>query len=154
MCNTALSSLRGVREEQRQLSLFKKKAPPPASWSQRFVCLPSTQAEQVPCRQSDKVLLEEAGLGEKVLAVDMNASPEEFHHMIINAFPKLEEGGGFELLRCKPKSKDLLLISSRVWGTPKLLKKRVGNGKIFIRPIQRDLSLDVIDDDEEEEVSE
>lgn len=156
VCSTALSNLRGVREEQQQRSLFRKKAPAsPVGWNQRFVCLHSTSADQVPCRQADRLVLEEAGLGEKVLVVDMNCTPEGFRQLLLDAYPKLEGGGGFELLRCKPKSKDLLLISCRISSSPKLLKRRVGNGKIFIRPIQRDLSLDeVIPDDEDEGVSE
>lgn len=154
MCSTALSSLRGVREEQHQRSspLFRKKEPvSPAGWSQRFVCLHRTDAEQVPCKSSERLMLEEAGLREKVLVVNMNFTPEEFRQLLLDAFPKLAGGGGFELLRCKPKSKELILISCRVSSSPKLVKKRVGNGKVYVRPIQRELSLDAISDDDEEE---
>lgn len=132
-----------MREEQR--SLFRKKVPTSsASWSQRFCCLHSTSADRVPCSQDDKLTLEEAGLGEKMLVVQMDCSPEEFSRLLCGAYPKLESGGGFELLRCKPKSRDLLLIGPRISNCPKLLKRRVGNGKVYIRPIQRDLSLEEV----------
>ena len=100
-----------------------------------------------------KLLLEEAGLGEKMLEVPVSCSPEEFHDTILTAYPKLQEGGGFELLRCMPNSRDLVPIGTRVAGTPKLLKRRVGNGRVYIRPLQRELSLDPEELDEDMEVS-
>lgn len=135
-----------MRDERRTLFNWKKKKAPSASataWTQRFVCLCSTIADRVPSTQSEKLILEEAGLGEKLVVIpDLDCSPERFHQVLLDAYPKLGFGGGFELLRCRPKSRDLLLISSRISNTPRLLKRRVGNGRVYIRPIQRDLSLE------------
>jgi hypothetical protein len=69
----------------------------------------------------------------------------------LEAYPRLNYGGGFELLRCQTKSRDLLGISPRIAGSSSLLKRRVGNGKVYVRPIQRDLSLDPERDDEDVE---
>ena len=58
-------------------------------------------------------------------------------------FPKLDGCGGFDLLCCIPNTKDLEAISFAVSHSPKLLKSVVGGGKVFIRPIQHDLDLDL-----------
>lgn len=71
-------------------------------------------------------------------------TPEEFNHILLATFPKLDRGGGFELLRCKPQSRELMLFGPRVSSCPKLLRRQVGNSKIYIRPIQRDLSLEEV----------
>lgn len=103
---------------------------------------------RIPTTQAGKLLLEEAGLGEKLLEVPLECSPEEFHEAILSAFPKLEAAGGYELCRLLPSSRDIVPIGPRVAGVPKLLKRRVGNGRVYIRPLQRDLSLDLEEDDD------
>lgn len=157
-----MSSLRGAREDltairaAEQSRLFRKPSAAPASWTKKFVCLSTTTADRVPGSQIVKLQLEEAGLGEKLVTVpDVDCTPETFRQVLYGAFPKLEEGGGYELLRCRPQSRDLVLIGPQVCCCPRLLKRRVGNGKVFIRPIQRDLSLEpcVGDDDDVEGVS-
>ena len=65
----------------------------------------------------------------------------------MTAYPKLKEGGGFEILRCRPNTRELELISPRIASNPQLLKRKVGNGRVYIRPIQRDLSLSEDEDD-------
>ncbi len=92
-----------------------------------------------------KVSLIQAGLGAKnVVFSDVSCNSEEFRHVVERSYPKLEGCGGFELLRCIPNTKQLEVISSNIAQSPKLLKSFCGNGKIYIRPIQKnlDLSLD------------
>ena len=129
VCSTALSSLRGTRKEdlcrtrgtrEEQASLFRKRkyssmaaAASPASWTQKFICLHNTTADWVPTTQSEKLMLEEAGLGEKKVTIpDLDCSQSTFHQPLLEAYPKLDDGGGFELLRCKPQTRDLVLIRS------------------------------------------
>ena len=69
--------------------------------------------------------------GEKVIEVEC-----EFTDVILAAYPKLKDTGGYELLRCQSNSKDLLTIGERI-SSPKLLKR------IYIRPIQRDLCVEI-----------
>ncbi len=69
---------------------------------------------------------------------------------MLTIFPKLNGGGGFELLRCKPRSRDLVLIGHRIINCQKLLKRQVVNSKVYVvRPIQRDLNLDVVSSEED-----
>lgn len=115
------------------------------------MCLDRVDAERVPTTRSEKVTLEEAGLGEKSISFpDLECDHKAFHSTVLETFPKLREGGGYEMLRCKPASRDLVLMGPRVSSTPKLLKRRVGNGKVYIRPLQRNLSLEALDEEDDE----
>ena len=108
--SAAASSLRRMRQERGgHYSSKKAVSVPPSSWKHKFVCLNSTTADRVPTSQSEKLLLEEAGLGEKVVTVpDLDCDVESFHQVLLGAYPKLEQGGGYELLRCRHQSRDLL----------------------------------------------
>ena len=129
-CSTALSSLGGVIREERN-SLFRQRrtsqVAAKAAWSHKFVCLSSTTAERVPTTQTDKLALEEAGLGEKGVTIpDIDCSPESFNKLLLATYPKLESGGGFEFLRCKSQTRDLLLIGPRVSSNPRLPQAQSG----------------------------
>ena len=125
---------------------WKKKKRGGLGWSHKFVCLSSCEAERVPTGQSHKMLLEEAGLWEKVVTIpDLDCDPETFRKILFSSFPKLRDGGGYELLRCLPYSRELSILNPRISNSPRLLKRRVCNGRVYIRPIQWDLSLDVED---------
>ena len=88
-------------------------------------------------------LLEAAGLREKKVVIsDVDCSTSEFHDQLVESYPKLASGGGFEFLRCIPNTRDLELIPFETASVPRLLKQRVGNGRLYIRPIQKDLPMD------------
>ena len=113
------------------------------SWTVKLVCLSSRDAKRVPCSVAEREALAEAGLGEKKVCIpDISCTSEEFKSVLIAAFPKLDGCGGFDLVRCIPNTKNLEPISVAVAQSPKLLKSVVAGGRVFIRPIQRDLSLD------------
>ena len=143
-----------VRAEQSSLFNWKKRPSASASWTHKFVCLSNTNADRVPTSKLGKLALEEAALGEKYVTIpNINCNPEDFRFLVLATCPKLQNGGGFELLRCKLQSRELLLIEHRISGSPKLLKQHVGNGKVYIRPIQRDLSLEVVASEDVQGVS-
>ena len=113
-------------------------------WTLKVFCLSSKDATRVPCSFAEREVLVQAGLGEKKATVpDINCSTQEFQSVLTSVFPKLEHSGGFDLLRCIPNTKDLEVINTVVAQSPKLLKSVVGSGRVFIRPIQRSLSMDV-----------
>lgn len=140
-----------MREDlkEEQSSLFRGKGKK-AVWTHKFVCLASTEADRVPTGHTEKMLLEEAGLWEKVITINLDSELEEFRSTLHAAYPKLRDGGGFELMRCLPNSRELSVIGPKMSSSPRLLKRRVGNGRVYIRPIQRDLSLE--EEGEEEKV--
>jgi hypothetical protein len=62
-------------------------------------------------------------MGEKLINIpDLDCSAETFQQVLLEAYPKLEQGGGYELLRCKQQSRDLIVIGPRLANSPRLLK--------------------------------
>lgn len=107
-----------------------------------MVCLSSPQDDRIPCTAARKEILIEAGLGEKTIQVpDILCTREEFWDIITAAFPKLLGCGGFEFLRCIASSRELESISRNAAQSPKVLKAIIGNGKVYIRPLQKELDL-------------
>ena len=110
----------------------------------KMVCLSSPQDSRVPSSVSQEEMLLEAGLGQKTVTVpDVSYSWEEFWAIISSTYPKLSNCGGFELLRCMSNSKELEPISISIAKSPKLLKAVIANSKVYIRPLQNDLDLEL-----------
>ena len=71
----------------------------PQSWTLKVFCLSSKNALRVPTTSREREVLVSAGLGEKkVLIPNINCSWDEFKNALVAGFPKLGNGGGFELL--------------------------------------------------------
>ena len=84
-----------------------------------------------------------AGLGEKLVELSLNASAHEVADKLTAIFPKLKDAGGFTFLKIPSNSKTLVRIPITESGyTATYLKEVTKTGRIFIRPIQRDLNLD------------
>lgn len=77
-------------------------------------------------------------------------SLEEFKEFLFSAFPKLREGRGFELLKIcgTTRSRNLVLIPCPNEGYHvrhlKDPQSQIGHATIFIRPLQRNISLDAV----------
>ena len=69
-----------------------------------------------------------------------------FKELLLESFPKLKDGGGYQLLKGLPNSRNLEILSLVVHTSPGLLKQRVGNSRTYIRPIQKDLDLTPIEE--------
>lgn len=111
-------------------------------WTHSFVCLSSTQASTPPDSQ-ERAQLQIAGLGEKKISLNTYADAREVYDELIHQFPKLSDGGGFELLRINDRggAKILEVIIAPDAGYDVLfLKAVVQQAKIYIRPLQKDLS--------------
>ena len=68
---------------------------------------------------------------------------------MLDHFPRLKDGGGFQLLKCIPNSRTLEKLSMAVHTSLTLLKQRVGSSRTYIRPLQRDLDLTPVDESQE-----
>ena len=113
-------------------------------WTIKVVCLSDKDAKTVPTGGAEREQLAQAGLGEKKIIIeDVECSVREFRDALTKEFPKLSGCGGYDLLRCIPNSKSLEAMNSAVTHSPKLLKSIIGGGRVFIRPIQQNLSMDV-----------
>ncbi|XP_064387954.1 uncharacterized protein LOC135336110 isoform X1 [Halichondria panicea] len=136
----------GTSEQKANFAPYERKSSTKhKSWTVKLVCLSSTEAKKVPCSVYDRNVLVSAGLGEKKTVIpDIECSAKDFNEIIISSFSKLNGCGGFELLRCVPNTKDLELISPVIAASPKVLKSVIGNGRVFIRPIQKSLDVNPI----------
>ena len=123
---------------------YPQQRPQPAQWAHNFFCLADSNAVTVPTGKVAKKKLSDAGLGEKRLQVSVNASAIDLHRAITTAFPKLEDCGGYTLLKCIPNSRNLQVLEPYTSHTPKSLRDVVGQSRIYIRPLQKSISLDVL----------
>ena len=90
----------------------KQKLDKPVAWRHRFVCLAFTVQDRIPTTDADKEELYQAGLGEKEIQFEsLNISQVEFTEHIYTHFPRLKDGGGFQLLKCLPNSRNLEVLS-------------------------------------------
>lgn len=77
-------------------SLFKRKSGSAkkgkgrySQWTHKFVCLSRCSQSIIPTTPQEKSQLYVAGLGEKRLTINLDATPEEFKETLIEAFPKM-----------------------------------------------------------------
>lgn len=127
-------------KERRKGKTKKKKVP---TWSHTFVCLSSTSQDTIPDSQ-ERAQLQIAGLGEKKISMSLNADAHDICFSLCEHYPKLSGGGGFEFMRVPEGGGKMLdVIASPDSGyTVSYLKAVVHHAKIFVRPLQQDLSLD------------
>ncbi len=130
------------------LSTTKGKKERVQPWTLKLFCLSDTCQCKAPATACSKILLLGAGLGEiSVKVSNMNCcSMEEFRSIIVRTFPKLNHCGGFEMLRCATNSKDLVVVEGKITQSVKMLKSVIGNGRLYLRPIQRNLDLTTVED--------
>ena len=132
-----------------------KKPKKMAIWKRSFVCLSQAGQDYVP-GSVEKAELHNSGLGCKQLSLFEYGSSWEFHDELVEAFPKLANAGGYELMRTEEgNSRDLVVIPHPSEGyTASYLKSVVQHAKIYVRPLQQDLPLDTqsqaTDDDEDD----
>ena len=98
-------------------------------------------SQSVPTKAAKLTLLA-AGLGRKKLTFGNRDDAPTFKRIMEDAYPKLKEGGGFELLRSGARPGELLLIKPPPSGyTLPFLRDGAGLGQalIYTRPIQENL---------------
>ena len=112
------------------------------TWTKLFVCLSCTSDSEVPTA-SAKINLSFAGLGEKKVVFQKDGKASHVYEKLVSEFPPLAEGGGFEILRTTENSSKVLCTLPLPPGgyTVPYLKSVLGQARGFIRPLQKDLSL-------------
>lgn len=109
------------------------------TWTHQFVCLADCNGMKVRSTGFEREVLLDAGLGEKITFPDMDCSAEEYRDQVLEAFPKLTEAGGYEMMRCIPNSRVLEPIAASALQSPRATHERVGHSRVYLRPIQKDL---------------
>lgn len=70
------------------------------AWLHKFVCLAYMDQDRMPMTDYDKEELYQAGLGEKEIAFEsLKMSQQQFKDLLLKEFPRLKDGGGFQLLK-------------------------------------------------------
>ena len=76
----------------------------------------------------------------KITFPDMNTiNNSHFRSVVMDNFPSLRQSGGFDFLRCVPNTKHLEPFSEVAQRNPRVLQERSQKGKVFVRPLQKDL---------------
>ncbi|XP_077941209.1 uncharacterized protein LOC144385299 isoform X2 [Gasterosteus aculeatus] len=118
------------------------------SYTHTVCCLADHNADKIP---SVLVIAElpHSGLGEQKVTFSGNDhDPMVITNKLMEVFPKLQQGGGFELLKLlgSTRSRNLALLQCPSTGyTLAYLKDpstMIGQATIYIRPLQQDLPLD------------
>lgn len=112
-------------------------------WTKQFYCLAYCDQDRVPTTDEELDELYHAGLGLKKITIPdiRSVTNNYFRKIIVDNFPPLAEAGGFDFLRCVPNSKRLELFSELAQSNPQILQERSNKGKVFVRPVQKDLLL-------------
>ena len=142
------NSTAGVRSASSGRGKKRKNSCPQRTWTVQFVCLSSRFAKKTPTT-TEKSMLLQAGLGckkIKLLADDTDEdvlnkltsdAKDEFGNTL--GFPQLRTCGGFEMLQCLANCRDLSVIGTS-WSVRDLKSALGGQAKIYLRPIQKNLS--------------
>lgn len=125
------------------------------TWTKEFLVLSSPRDDKMPRAECLQVL-EAAGLGKKkVVFKDKNGNFDHLKSTLEEHFPKLKsQNGAFELLRADKGGNSRPLINIHMSNTGYTIKqlKEVGPGStvIYVRPIQSDLDMIVVQNEDGE----
>ena len=137
-------SRRQSRANNYSISNINRKRKADYTWTGQFMCLSDCHAKKIPT-PAEKQVLQKAGLGLKKIKFSVEDDEVTVYNQLTGTvesdetagYPQIKNCGGFELLRCIPNCKVLEPID--VVMSAKNLKAAAGQGKIYIRPIQRSL---------------
>ena len=105
-------------------------------------CVPSCSTNTAPRKGSERQLIISAGLWEKLVTFpNIDCPPEEYRDHLLETFPKLKDARDYELMRCIPNSNQLECLPPLALHSLRNTQECVGKSKVYIRPIQKDLSL-------------
>ncbi|XP_078325058.1 uncharacterized protein LOC144622710 [Crassostrea virginica] len=113
------------------------------TWTHKFCRLGGPNEDEVPDKPMKRILIE-AGLGEKKLVLVKNKDAEYLRDALLEYYPKLKDGGGYELMRSSSRTLlETISIPSYGYTTHYLSDESdLGSAICYIRPLQAQLSLD------------
>ena len=117
---------------------------PKNTFTRAFVCLANTDQVSAP-KASERISLTMAGLGEVKIVFNKEGNAQHVHGKILETFPALSDAGGYDILRMNDgNTRQLIEIPCPSKGfTVQYLKSALGQAKGFLRPIQKNLDLEV-----------
>ena len=115
----------------------KKKAV--GTWTREVICLKDSDQECSPST-GEKIELAQLNLGLRKLVFSAEGDAAHIHDVILEAFPILDECGGYTLMRVSENSRDLVGIEGPDGGvTVPFLKDILRQAKLYVRPLQCDI---------------
>lgn len=122
---------------------YSKKTLQKNTFTKAFVCL-SKVNQCCPPNAAERIRLSLAGLGEQKITFFKGGDSAHVHEKVLETFPSLVNGGGYEILRTSDgNSKTLIDVPCPPVGYDvNFLKSALGQAKGFLRPLQQDLTLD------------
>ncbi len=113
------------------------------TWSKEVMCLRYCDQATSP-NTEEKIQLVQLNLGFKKLIFNVDGDANHIHGIIMEAFPILDECGGYTLMRVAENSRDLVSIEGGPDGgiCVLFLKEILRQAKLYVRPLQCDLPED------------
>ena len=93
-------------------------------------------SDKPPSAICEKTALSNCGLGPGSITLDINA---HMHQNLIERFPLLEAGGGYELLLYQRGGLEQGFYGITPPYTPIRIKELAGQAQVYVRPLQKDL---------------
>ena len=115
----------------------------PPTWTRNFVCLASCEATSPPSSK-EYLDLRKAGLGEQKITFNISDGPFQVDMKLKETFPKLANSGGYSFMKTQERGSRILLQLNGPYSV-ELLKQATGQRKIFVQPLQCDLSMDEVE---------
>lgn len=104
-------------------------------WSHTCFCLADPNMRSIPVKNV-KDALNDAGLGEKRLNIQVPATASELHDALLDLYPPLARCCGYELLRSMCSGSSLVALEGPSSGhTPRSLMQAIGQSRIYVRPL-------------------
>ena len=113
----------------------------------KFFCLSKVNSEKPPSSVYEKTGLSNCGLGPGSITLDINSTATDVHESLVERFPLLQAGGGYELLLYQRGGPEQGFHNIPPPYTPARIKELAGQAHVYVRPLQQDL-----DDIEQAEV--
>ena len=120
------------------------------TWTHKFFLCGSSMCSQVPTTR-EKIEHRLAGLGERDIVFHKDANAEHVQKKLIESYPVLKECGGYEMMRSvvgSCKSLEVLLVPPGGYKVH-YLKSCLLQSKGYIRPIQKQLSLEPLSENDD-----
>lgn len=137
-----------LRKGKGGVSKLASTTPIVKQWRRECICLCECDQSWKPSPE-EKMKLKRLGLGLKEITFDGDGDADHVHAAILTAYPVLRKCGGYTLLRLGTGSKSLVEIEAGEDGVDVAYLKHILNqAKLYVRPLQCDITEDDVDTDE------
>ena len=135
------TSFQPTSSTQRASSSRKGKSKKIQTCTIKFFCLNKVSSKTPPTQIVEKAALANSDLGPGTIVFDADGNSSHFHQKIMDKFPALEAGGGYELLLYQRGGLEKGFHRLEPPFTPGRVKEVASQAQVYIGPLQKDLQL-------------